>query len=157
MSQTVVSSTSLSAVSKCQVVFSTEYVLLLQHLRATTKANTYSCPGCVGDRCRLVRVHSSHDAHEFTPDQFSGIGLESSLLFAQEGANVLLVDVNLVAAEKTLKLVNERFPNVKASALKADVSKEADVKAAVDKAIELFSRLDVMVCISSFLSPTIVR
>ena len=49
------------------------------------------------------------------------------------------------AAEKTLKLVTERYPNVKASAVKADVSKEADVKAAVDKAVELFGRLDVMV------------
>lgn len=75
----------------------------------------------------------------------SGIGLESSLLFAQEGANVLLVDVNLQAAEKAQKLVTEKFPNVKVTAVKADVSKEADVKAAIDKALELFGRLDVMV------------
>ncbi|THG94689.1 hypothetical protein EW026_g6824, partial [Hermanssonia centrifuga] len=74
----------------------------------------------------------------------SGIGLESSLLFAQEGADVLLVDVNLEAAEKAAKLVAERFPNVKALAVKADVSKEADIKAAVDKAVETFGRLDVM-------------
>ena len=75
----------------------------------------------------------------------SGIGLESALLFAQEGADVLLVDVNLPAAEKALALIQERFPNIKAAALKADVGKEADVKAAVDKAVELFGRLDVMV------------
>ena len=75
----------------------------------------------------------------------SGIGLESALLFAQEGADVLLVDVNLPAAEKALALIQERSPNVKAAALKADVGKEADVKAAVDKAVELFGRLDVMV------------
>ncbi|KAI0723017.1 short-chain dehydrogenase [Earliella scabrosa] len=74
----------------------------------------------------------------------SGIGLESSLLFAQEGADVLLVDINLAAAEKTLALVQQRFPNVKAAAIKADVGKEADVKAAVDKAVELFGRLDIM-------------
>lgn len=74
-----------------------------------------------------------------------GIGLESSLLFAQEGANVLLVDINLAAAEKTLALVKERFPNVKVAAIKADVGKEADVKGAVDKAVELFGRLDIMV------------
>ena len=58
---------------------------------------------------------------------------------------MLLVDINLAAAEKTLALVQERFPNVKAAAIKADVGKEADVKAAVDKAVELFGRLDVMV------------
>jgi len=74
----------------------------------------------------------------------SGIGLESSLLFAQEGANVLLVDVNLPAAEKIASLINERFPNVKALALKADVSKEQDIKSAVDRAVSEFGRLDVM-------------
>ncbi|CAL1701622.1 unnamed protein product [Somion occarium] len=74
----------------------------------------------------------------------SGIGLESSILFAQEGANVLLVDVNLPAAEKVQKLIADRFPNVKSAAFKADVGKEEDVKAAVDKAVELFGRLDVM-------------
>ena len=58
---------------------------------------------------------------------------------------MLLVDINLAAAEKTLALVKERFPNVKAAAIKADVGKEEDVKGAVDKAVELFGRLDVMV------------
>ncbi|KAL4241529.1 NAD(P)-binding domain superfamily protein [Abortiporus biennis] len=74
----------------------------------------------------------------------SGIGLESSLLFASEGANVLLIDVNVQAAEKVQKLIAERYPNVKSAAIKADVSKESDIKAAVDKAVELFGRLDVM-------------
>ncbi|KAH9894361.1 short-chain dehydrogenase [Cubamyces lactineus] len=74
----------------------------------------------------------------------SGIGLESALLFAQEGADVLLVDINLAAAEKGLALIQQRYPNVKAAAIKADVGKEADVKAAVDKAVELFGRLDIM-------------
>ncbi|KAJ3540576.1 hypothetical protein NMY22_g4237 [Coprinellus aureogranulatus] len=74
----------------------------------------------------------------------SGIGLESSILFAQEGANVLLVDVNIDAAEKAAKLVSDRFPNVKAIAWKADVSKESEVEAAVKKAVQEFGRLDVM-------------
>ena len=58
---------------------------------------------------------------------------------------MLLVDINLAAAEKTLALVKERFPNVQAAAIKADVGKEEDVKGAVDKAVELFGRLDIMV------------
>jgi len=74
----------------------------------------------------------------------SGIGLESSILFAQEGANVLLVDINLGAAERGAALIAARFPNTKALAMKADVGKEFDVKAAVDKAVEEFGRLDVM-------------
>jgi len=74
----------------------------------------------------------------------SGIGLESSILFASEGANVLLVDINLVNAEKGAKIISERFPNVKALATKADVGKEAEVRAAVDLAVQVFGRLDVM-------------
>lgn len=60
-----------------------------------------------------------------------------------------MVDVNLEAAEKASKLIAERFPNVKAAAIKADVSQEAEIKAAVDKAVELFGRLDVMVRVVS--------
>ena len=75
----------------------------------------------------------------------SGIGLESSILFAQEGANVLLVDVNLDNATKAAKLINERSPNIKAIPFKADVSKEAEVEAAVKLAVKEFGRLDVMV------------
>lgn len=75
----------------------------------------------------------------------SGIGLESSILFAQEGANVVLVDINLEGAQKGARTIAERFPNVKAIATRADVGKEADVKAAVDLAVKEFGRLDVMV------------
>ena len=81
----------------------------------------------------------------------SSIGLEAALVLAQEGTNVLLVDVNLPAAEKALALIRERCPNVKAAALKADVGKEAEIKAAVDKAVELFDRLDIMVRVYLFL------
>ncbi|KAG6335041.1 hypothetical protein ID866_4043 [Astraeus odoratus] len=74
----------------------------------------------------------------------SGIGLESSLLFAQEGANVLLVDVNLAAAERAAALIKERLPDAKTLTCRADVGKEQDVKAAVDLAVKEFGRLDVM-------------
>ncbi|THH12920.1 hypothetical protein EW146_g7250 [Bondarzewia mesenterica] len=74
----------------------------------------------------------------------SGIGRETSILFAQEGADVLLVDINIEAAEKAAALISKKFPNIKAIAAKADVGKEADIKAAVDKAVKEFGRLDVM-------------
>ncbi|UZJ51026.1 hypothetical protein CBS101457_000346 [Exobasidium rhododendri] len=78
----------------------------------------------------------------------SGIGRESALLFASEGANVVLADINLEACEKTAALVNERFNNaeipVKAVAIKCDVSKEAEVEAIIKKAVDEFGRLDVM-------------
>lgn len=75
--------------------------------------------------------------------------MESSILFAQEGASVLLVDINLEAVQKGAALITKRFPNVKALAVKADVGKEADVKAAVETAVKELGRLDIMVCIIS--------
>lgn len=75
----------------------------------------------------------------------SGIGLESSLLFAKEGASLLLTDINLPAVEKAASLINQRFPNVKALAVKADVAKEQDIKSAVEVAVKEFGRLDIMV------------
>ncbi|KAK0206782.1 hypothetical protein DFS33DRAFT_1317025 [Desarmillaria ectypa] len=74
----------------------------------------------------------------------SGIGLESSILFAQEGASVLMTDINLEAAEKGAALIAAKIPNAKVATLKTDVSKEEDIKAAVDNAVKEFGRLDVM-------------
>ena len=76
---------------------------------------------------------------------FSGIGLESCLLFAAEGANVVLADINLAAAERAVGIITSQSPDVKAMAIKVDVGKESEVKALVDKAVESFGRLDVMV------------
>jgi len=81
--------------------------------------------------------------HSF--QSISGIGLESAILFAQEGANVLLVDINMIAAEKGARTIADRFPDIKAIPMKVDVGKEVDVKAAVDLAVKEFGRLDVMV------------
>jgi NAD(P)-dependent dehydrogenase (short-subunit alcohol dehydrogenase family) len=42
-------------------------------------------------------------------------------------------------------LVNKQFPSADAEGIKCDVSKEADVKAAIDRAVEKWGRLDVLV------------
>lgn len=75
----------------------------------------------------------------------SGIGLETSLQFASEGAHVLLADINDSAATKGAELVNGQFPGCDAFAVKCDVSKEEDVKRVVERAVERCGRLDVMV------------
>jgi len=54
------------------------------------------------------------------------------------------VDINLPAAEKGAAIIAERYPNVKAIAIKADVGKESDVKSAVEQAVKEFGRLDIM-------------
>ncbi|CCM03392.1 uncharacterized protein FIBRA_05522 [Fibroporia radiculosa] len=74
----------------------------------------------------------------------SGIGLEASILFAQEGAHVALVDVNNQAVQNTHKLIAERFPNIKSIPIQADVSKEENVKRMVQETVDAFGRLDVM-------------
>ena len=83
----------------------------------------------------------------------SGIGMESSLLFASEGANVLLVDINIKAADAVAALIATRYPNVKAIATKTDVGVEKEIKDAVDLAVKEFGRLDVMVCLLSWIYP----
>ncbi|TNY21209.1 short-chain dehydrogenase [Rhodotorula diobovata] len=75
----------------------------------------------------------------------AGIGLESTLLFASEGAHVVAADINEQAAQRAVNLVAERYPDApRAVAVKCDVSNEAQVKACVAKAVEEFGRLDVM-------------
>ena len=101
-------------------------------------------------RISIPSFETNSDTCElFSP---SGIGLESSLLFASEGCNIVSVDINLPGAEKAVALITERYPNVKALAIKVDVAKEEEVKNAVDKAVKEFGRLDVMVSVFGIVS-----
>jgi len=68
----------------------------------------------------------------------SGIGLQTVLLFAKEGASIVAVDVNEQAAQDAAKKVKN------ASAVKADVSKAADCERMVAEAEKKFGKLNVM-------------
>lgn len=57
----------------------------------------------------------------------------------------MLVDINQKAVEEAAAKIAKKAPNVKVVATRADVSKEEDIKAAVDKAVAEFGRLDIMV------------
>jgi NAD(P)-dependent dehydrogenase (short-subunit alcohol dehydrogenase family) len=72
----------------------------------------------------------------------SGIGRETSLLFAAEGARVLAVDLDAAAAEETVEKV--RAAGGEATAHRADVSIADDSAAMVAAAEEAYGRLDVM-------------
>lgn len=74
----------------------------------------------------------------------SGIGLETVLLFSEEGAKVVLVDINLQAAEKADELIHQRMPNAETLVLKADISVESRVKEIVEETVKRFGRLDIM-------------
>ena len=91
------------------------------------------------------------------PYQHSGIGLETALQFAAEGARLVLGDINHEAILKAAALVKERFPTSEAIGLKCDVSKEDEVKALVQGAVDEFGRLDVLVSYLLSLPPTICR
>lgn len=42
-------------------------------------------------------------------------------------------------------MISERYPNVGSLPVKCDVSKEDEIKATVDQAVDKFGRLDIMV------------
>lgn len=72
----------------------------------------------------------------------SGIGKESALLFAAEGAAVVAVDVNLAAAEDVAATIVSA--GGQAVAVKADVSKASDCEAMVAVAEKEFGKLTVL-------------
>ncbi|GAA5987086.1 hypothetical protein JCM10908_001020 [Rhodotorula pacifica] len=75
----------------------------------------------------------------------SGIGLESALVFAGEGAHVVVADINVEAANRAVETIQKQVLDApKAIAVKCDVSKEDDIKNLVATAVDTFGRLDVM-------------
>ncbi|KAH9813680.1 hypothetical protein DFH28DRAFT_1128333 [Melampsora americana] len=77
----------------------------------------------------------------------SGIGMETSILFASEGCFVFVADINLESAERTVKKIqdlNSSSSNSMAMAIKCDVGKEEDVKKMVEMAVLKAGRIDIM-------------
>jgi 3-oxoacyl-[acyl-carrier protein] reductase len=72
-----------------------------------------------------------------------GIGAGISELFAQHGASVYLIDIDSTANESTAAAI--RASGGRATALTADVSKRAGVKAAVDRVSAAEGRIDVLI------------
>ncbi len=72
----------------------------------------------------------------------SGIGRESALLFAREGAKVVVVDVNEEAGEDTVSRIREQ--GGEAAFVRADVSRAEDVRQMIQFAEERYGRLNVL-------------
>lgn len=73
----------------------------------------------------------------------SGMGKEIAKLYAQEGARVIVSDINLEGAEATVAEITAA--GGEAVATKTDVSKVAETDAMIDLAVEKFGRLDILV------------
>jgi NAD(P)-dependent dehydrogenase (short-subunit alcohol dehydrogenase family) len=71
----------------------------------------------------------------------NGIGRATAVAFARAGASLALVDIDEAANEATADLVREA--GGEALPLRADVTVEADVKAALDQTVQHFGKLDV--------------
>ena len=72
----------------------------------------------------------------------SGIGLQTALLFAQEGAKVVVVDVNDAAGEKTVQMVQAAGGT--AAYARADVAKAADCAKMIAFAEQHFGQLNII-------------
>ncbi len=77
----------------------------------------------------------------------SGIGKAIAELFAEAGSNVVInANKNLSGAEKLASTINEKYGNqVKAIAIKADLSVNCQVKNLILKTVEVFGSIDVLV------------
>ena len=70
----------------------------------------------------------------------SGIGRAAVLLFAREGAKVVVADVSAEGGHETVELVQQAGGEV--IFVPCDVSKSTDVEALINKCVETYSRLD---------------
>ncbi|MFN3840980.1 MAG: glucose 1-dehydrogenase [Cyclobacteriaceae bacterium] len=71
----------------------------------------------------------------------SGIGRSTALLYAREGASVVVSDVNEQGGTETVELIKKA--GGKATFVKADVSKPEDHENLVKKTIGIYGRLDI--------------
>jgi NAD(P)-dependent dehydrogenase (short-subunit alcohol dehydrogenase family) len=76
----------------------------------------------------------------FVTGAANGIGRATALAFAREGASVVVADVSVQGNQETARMIEET--GGRALAIRCDVTRVEDVKAALDKAIEAFGRLD---------------
>jgi NAD(P)-dependent dehydrogenase (short-subunit alcohol dehydrogenase family) len=77
-----------------------------------------------------------------TPGDTIGNGRATAILFAQEGARVLLVDRDLDSAEETRAMIEKKGGT--ATTFEADVTNEDACRAMATACVEAFGRIDVL-------------
>jgi NAD(P)-dependent dehydrogenase (short-subunit alcohol dehydrogenase family) len=76
----------------------------------------------------------------FVTGAANGIGRAAALAFAREGVSVVVADLSEQGSQQTARTIEEA--GGRALAVKCDVSRDNDVKAALEKTVETFGRLD---------------
>jgi len=71
-----------------------------------------------------------------------GNGKAAAILYAREGAQVMLVDCNLNAAEETKGLIDREGGDC--ITFKADVTKSHDCKSIIEKCIQTYGKIDIL-------------
>jgi len=71
-----------------------------------------------------------------------GNGKAAAILYAREGAQVMLVDYNLKAAEETRSLIDKEGGDC--ITFKADVTKSADCKNLVEKCVQTYGKINIL-------------
>ena len=72
----------------------------------------------------------------------SGIGRATAVLFAKEGARVVVADIDANGGERTVQEIKHQ--GGEAVFVKADVRKVSDVKNMIEKAAQQYGRLDIL-------------
>jgi 3-hydroxybutyrate dehydrogenase len=83
------------------------------------------------------------DKVAFITGSASGIGKEIALLFAQEGAKIVIADLNKQAADATAAELKEG--GAQAIGVGVDVTSEEQVDAAVEEAAKAFGGIDILI------------
>lgn len=71
-----------------------------------------------------------------------GNGKATAVLFAREGAKIFAVDINFDAAEETKGIIEKE--GGRGEVYKADVSKSNEVRAMMERCIEVYGRTDIL-------------
>ncbi|GFZ88972.1 hypothetical protein GCM10010978_30520 [Compostibacillus humi] len=70
------------------------------------------------------------------------IGRAIALRFSEEGAQVLVADISKEAGQETVEMINNR--GGKAVFHRTDMTKQDEVKALIEKALDTFQRIDIV-------------
>ncbi|WP_163581910.1 bifunctional aldolase/short-chain dehydrogenase [Gracilibacillus saliphilus] len=74
-----------------------------------------------------------------------GIGTATTYRFIEDGAHVVIADINLEGAENLAKEINDKYGWNRAFAVKMDVTKEEEVQAAIAASVREYGGIDILV------------